>query len=92
MIDATYLKAYLPDVLAVPGFVATQRFRLADETAGKASSWRYMALYEVDSESAETALEELKARAGTDAMILSPTLDRSSVYAQIFTPVRKLPA
>lgn len=90
--DAWYDDEHIPDVLAVPGFVAAQRFRLADETAGKPSPWRYLALYEIAPEGADASLAELKARAASGAMKLSATLDTSTVYARLLACVRDLPA
>lgn len=90
--NAWYDDDHVADVLAVPGFVAAQRFRLAEGTAGKSSPWRYLALYELAPESAEVSLAELKARAGSDAMALSATLDTSTVYARLLECIRELPA
>lgn len=90
--NAWYDGRHLDDVLAIPGFVAAQRFRLAAETAGKPSPWGYLALYELAPETAETAMSDLQARAGSVAMPLSPALDTASVYARLFAPARVLPA
>ena len=76
-----YSNTHIPDVLAVPGFVAAQRFRLVDHPALKPYPFRYLAIYEVLASAAEGAFAELSARAGTERMILSPTLDTSGVAA-----------
>lgn len=90
--NAWYDGRHLADVLAIPGFVAAQRFRIAAETAGKSSPWRYLSIYELAPEAATKALAELAARAGSEAMPLSAALDRSSVLAELFLPLRELPA
>jgi len=82
-----YTGTHIPDVLAVPGFVAAQRFRLVDHPALRTYPYRYAALYEVATDAAETAFAELAARAGTERMILSPTLDTSGVAAAPFAAV-----
>lgn len=91
-LNSWYDGRHLDDVLAIPGFVAAQRFHIAPETAGKRSPWRYLAIYELAPEAAAAALAELTARAGGDAMPLSPSLDRDSVLAELFVPLRELPA
>lgn len=90
--NAWYDDRHLGDVLAIPGFVAAQRFRIAPETAGKESPWRYLAVFELSRETAAEAMSEMQARAGTDLMPISPALDGSGVYAQLFGCVRELPA
>lgn len=90
--NAWYDGRHLDDVLAIPGFVAAQRFRIAPETAGKPSPWRYLSIYELSPEGSTAALAELAARAGGDAMPLSPALDRAGVLAGLYVPVRELPA
>ena len=79
-----YNHTHLPDVLAVPGFVAAQRFRLIDHPALRPYPYRYLAICEVAAGEADAALAELAARAGTERMVLSPTLDRSGGAAAPF--------
>ena len=78
-----YTNQHIPDVLEVPGFVAARRYRLVEHPALKPYSYRYLAVYEVLVAKAEAALGELNARAGTDRMFLSPTLE-SDVYTGLF--------
>ena len=82
--NAWYSDVHLGDVLKVPGFVAAQRFRLIDHPALKPCPYRYLALYEIQGPAADESLAELTARAGTEQMVLSPTLDTSAVYAALF--------
>lgn len=84
--NAWYNEVHLPDVLAVPGFVAAQRFRLTDHPALKPSPYRYLAIYEVLASEAESAFAGLAERAGTERMVLSPTLDTADVHAVAFAP------
>lgn len=79
-----YNDTHLPDVLAVPGFVAAQRFRFVDHPALRPYPYRYLAIHEVAADQAHSALTELAARAGTDRMLLSPALDTSGVAAAPF--------
>jgi len=68
-----YQRIHLPDVLRVPGFIRAQRFRLAGGAA--AAGFRYLAIYEFDSEQPEALLGELQARAGGADMVLSEAMD-----------------
>ena len=80
-----YTDQHLPDVLAVPGFVAAQRYRVDD--ANSTLAHRYLALYEMESEDVQKTLAELQGRAGTPLMPLSDALDVNTVSATVFTPI-----
>jgi hypothetical protein len=82
-----YDNRHIPDVLAVPGMVAAQRFDLAPETAGKASPWRYFARYEVAAVRVAEAMGEVTKRAGTDAMPLTPAMRMEGGYMAVFAPL-----
>jgi hypothetical protein len=84
-----YNKRHLPDVLAIPGFTAAQRFRLSDtQPKGRGvSAWRYLALYEIETDDLKGTLDALAARAGTSAMVMSDALDMKSIGAYIFSPI-----
>ena len=68
--DRWYVDRHMPDVLAVPGFVAAQRFRLAPATQEKDAPPRYLALYEIETDDVTAVLADLARRAGTDSMPL----------------------
>ena len=83
-----YDEQHLHDVLAVPGFTAAQRFRLADASmADERFPWRYLAIYEVETDDLRGAMEALYARTGTDAMVMSDSLDMDSAAALPFEPI-----
>jgi hypothetical protein len=83
-----YNKIHIPDVLNVPGFVAAQRFRLADaQFADGAPAHRYLALYEIDTDDIKGSLKELQKRVGTDDMVMSDAIDMKGIFAATFTPV-----
>ena len=82
-----YNGQHIPDVLNVPGFVAAQRFRLADTQMGKNNPYKYLALYEIETDDLESALKDLQSRTGTDDMIMSNAIDLKNVGAYLFTPV-----
>ncbi|MET0147179.1 MAG: hypothetical protein ABW122_14335 [Ilumatobacteraceae bacterium] len=68
-----YENAHLDDVLKVPGITSAQRFRLAD--GGADAAYRYLALYMVEADNVGAVSDELKSRAGTADMPISPALD-----------------
>src|SRR5882672_8699666 len=77
-----YTGQHLDDVLRVPGFVAAQRFKLAQEDA--AAPARYLAIYEVESDDPLQTLSKLQSRAGTPEMPISPALDVAVVKALLY--------
>jgi hypothetical protein len=83
-----YNKVHIPDVLNVPGFVAAQRFKLADAQFGDSErDHRYLALYEIDSDDVQACLNELQKRVGSADMEISDAIDMKDVFAAMFTPV-----
>jgi hypothetical protein len=82
-----YNGQHIPDVLNVPGFVAAQRFRLADAQMSKDNPHRYLALYEIETDDLPATLKEMQSRVGTDDMIMSDAIDLKNVGAYLFTPV-----
>jgi hypothetical protein len=60
---------HLPDVLDVPGVVSAQRFKLAEtQRSPDPLPYRYMALYEIETDNLPAVLEIAKQRGGTPAM------------------------
>jgi hypothetical protein len=83
-----YNKVHIPDVLNVPGFLAAQRFKLADAQLGdRPRAHRYLALYEIESNDAKATLKELEKRIGTADMVMSDGIDMKGISAGLFQPV-----
>jgi hypothetical protein len=83
-----YNKIHIPDVLNVPGFVAAQRFKLAEtQFADGKPAHRYLALYEIETDDIASSFKELQKRVGTDDMFMSPAIDMKGLSAATFTPV-----
>jgi hypothetical protein len=55
-----YANTHMPEVCAVPGFVAARRYRVRDESGGD----RYIAVYDIDSDDLTAPLRDLRARSG----------------------------
>jgi len=82
-----YNKIHIPDVLNVPGFVAAQRFKVADaQFADGKPAHRYLALYELDTDDLKGSLKELQQRIGTADMFMSEAIDMKGLAAAMFTP------
>jgi len=77
-----YDEQHLPDVLRVPGIVSAQRYRAAAGLQGN-SPWKFLTLYELDTETPGAVLEELGRRAGTTLMPLTAAMDASTSGAMV---------
>ena len=85
-----YNKIHIPDVLNVPGFVAAQRFKLADtQFADGKPAHRYLALYEIETDDLKGSFNELRNRIGTADMFMSDAIDMKGLAASTFTPAAK---
>ncbi len=74
---------HLADVLKVPGFVAAERFSLAGAQFGGRTDhpYRYMALYEIETDDVGASIRELEKRLGTAEMPVSDAIDLKHVEA-----------
>jgi len=82
-----YTNTHLKDVLAIPGVKRAQRFRLSDaQREGANLSWRYLALYEIETDDAAEIFAELKKRAGTPALVMTDAMARDA-SAMLFKPI-----
>ena len=83
-----YNKVHIADVLNVPGFVAAQRFKLADsQFADGKPQHRYLALYEIETDDIKASFKELEKRVGTADMFMTDAIDMKGLFAATFTPV-----
>ena len=83
-----YDEVHLKDVLEVEGFKAAQRFEIAPTqigAPGEPAPNRYLAIYEIEADSLEIALEKLNAGAGT--MVISDALDGDRATAIAYSAI-----
>ena len=83
-----YNEVHLKEVLETEGFVAAQRFEIAPTQIGGASApagSRYMAIYEIEADSLEVALEKLNS--GSGSMNMSDALDLDSAVATAYSAI-----
>ena len=78
-----YTNQHLGDVVAIPGYVSAQRFKLR-HPMGFEHTHQYLAIYEVETDDPDAAIAALQARRGTELMAVSETLDRSTTRAGLF--------
>ncbi|RJG41458.1 DUF4286 family protein [Mesorhizobium sp. DCY119] len=82
-----YSGTHVPDVLAVPGIVKAERFELANvQRSTLPLPYRYLAIYEIETDDLKSVSDEIGKRAGTDAMVLSSAMAQEKLAA-IFKPL-----
>ncbi len=87
MFNRWYTNTHLGDVLKVPGYVAAQRFKLSETQLGPGEfPYRYMALYEVETDDLEKACRALTEGAA-GSMYIDPALDRERTVAWFYSPI-----
>ncbi len=82
-----YTDEHLADVLAVPGFVAAQRYSFASPPGAPAPEWNYLALYEIAADKVDEAFPALGAHAADGRMPISPSLDVERISMTPFRPI-----
>ena len=78
-----YSNEHLQDIVAMPGFPAARRFRLRSLTMGAFPN-KYLAIYDIDAEDPERAVDEMMALRDTPAMPLSPAFNLDTANVAIF--------
>jgi len=81
--EAWYAGQHMPDVLAVPGFTAAQRYRLAPDAKLPEAPTKFLTIYEMECEDRTAVMAEVSRRAGTVQMPLFPG-DRKSAPTTMF--------
>jgi hypothetical protein len=84
-----YTNRHLADVVAVPGFVAAQRFEISG-VLSEGSNWKYLAIYDVETDDPGAALEALRARGTTGQIVVTDALEKASTYAVLYSPITSL--
>lgn len=79
-----YNEQHLGDVVKIPGFVSAQRFKLVIPLCE--NPWQYCAVYEIEAESPQMAIEELMRRSGTEKLPVSDAMD-ARTYAVVYEEV-----
>ena len=81
-----YDEIHLGEVLEVQGFKAAQRFKVEGEPATGAPAHDYLAIYEIEAEQGQDALDALNKAIG-GGMNLSAAIDLANVSAVLYSPL-----
>lgn len=81
-----YTNVHLPDVLAIPGFVAAQRYKLGKEQRSNTpAKWGYTAIYEMETDEPKEVFAELGRRSGTPLMRVPDCI--KDTWAYVYEPI-----
>lgn len=80
-----YQNVHLKQIVAIPGFVSAQRFKLSVGMRGE-DTYPYMAIYEVETDDVDAAFDALTKAAADGSIAVSTAFDYESVYASIYEP------
>jgi hypothetical protein len=81
-----YTNQHLKDVVAVPGFVSAQRFKLKQLVMGGFKN-KYMAIYNIESDDPQKVMDAMMERRGTEAMLISDSLDVDNCDCALFETI-----
>ncbi len=79
-----YDNVHLREVLEVQGFEAAQRFAVHGESLAGTLDHRYLAIYEIETDDPQGALDALQAAVGA-RMAMSDAIDLASVSAVLYS-------
>lgn len=82
-----YSNVHLHDVLSADGFVAAQRFKLTSVDLNSQPASPYMAIYEIEADDPNAALNQLPAAALSGAMVMSDSLDSAEAKTFLYQPI-----
>lgn len=73
--NAWYDDVHIGDVFKLPGVVGAKRYRLGDsQYRDTEMEWKYMAVYEIETDDIQATFDALRAASGTDAMSLTDAI------------------
>ena len=80
-----YQYTHLADIVSLPGFVSAQRYQLAQNMMVDAEAYRYMAIYEIETDDLQRTLAGLVEAAETGALVMSEALNTDTVHAVVYS-------
>lgn len=80
-----YESTHLPDMLAIPGVVAGQRYR-ASAAGGPEPEHRYLAVYDLDGDAA-TVLKSIRDNSAAHPERMTDSIDRTSVKITVWDEI-----
>ena len=84
-----YTSHHLSDVLKVPGFTSAQRFKAIAVSGGGEPKWRYLAIYNAETDALQEMLDEVLRRVATNEISMSEGIAAHvfAVYYEPTTPI-----
>lgn len=76
-----YDGVHLRDVTAIPGILRAERFELADSQRSFPQPYKYLAIYEIETDDLQWVADEIGRRAGTATMVISPAMAQEKMAA-----------
>lgn len=74
--NAWYDNRHVQDVLAIPGFLGAQRFKLTPGSGQ--TNWSYLALYDIETDDPAKTMADMQAHAASGKMEMSDAADLST--------------
>lgn len=81
-----YDNTHLGEVLQIPGITAAQRFEINGAPTRGEAAHKYLAIYELDTDTPQASLDELGTRVQDGRVAMSDAIDGESIFASVFTP------
>lgn len=85
-----YTNQHLHDVMKIPGVVSAQRFVRSEKQRDPGPfEWKYLAIYNCETDDVMEIIGEIKKRVGTADMPISETLAQKRFFC-VFEPITEL--
>jgi hypothetical protein len=82
-----YSEQHLRDVIAVPGFVSAQRFKMIEAGSSGAPAQRYMAIYTMRTDHPEALIDTLRTLVESGQMVMSEAFDQDNLATILYEAV-----
>ncbi len=78
-----YQNVHLAQMVALPGFVSAQRFRVS-RSLGARDVFPYLALYEIDTDDIDASVRAIETSPESGTLLIADSIDRQAAYAAIY--------
>jgi hypothetical protein len=85
-----YTNVHVPDLLALDGFMAAQRFKLVALDSNSQPASKYMAIYDLEGDDPKAILGQLANPALIKGMVMTDAIDLSSAKTILYQPVTEI--
>lgn len=79
-----YNETHIPEILSVPGIISARRFKTRIVNAPDAPAWKYICIFEVETDDLGATLKALGAATSAPIAALDASLSGSIVAKEIF--------